>query len=219
MVVNKFIFNVKSKGLDIKTVYDIGAFRGAWSMDLRYSVLPNSKFFLFEGNPECEESLKERNMPYFMTVLSNPGRGDVDFFNGTNTGDSYYKETAKTYDTIGSIRVPTQTLDDIIEKSELPIPQFIKLDTQGSELDILKGAERNIMGKTELIFTEMPIIEYNKGAPKFSEYMDYFLSHDYIPIDILDILRHEETLMQVDMMFMLRSAKYKFLGENDVIRV
>jgi len=49
--------------------------------------------------------------------------------------------------------------------------------------------------------------------------MDYFLSHDYIPIDILDIHRHEETLMQVDMMFMLRSAKYKFLGENDVIRV
>lgn len=216
---NRFLFNLMSKGFKIETVYDVGAFRGEWSMDLKYNVLKDAKFFLFEGNPECEDGLKERRLPYFITVLSNPGRGDVDFYNGTNTGDSYYKETAKTYDDIGSIRVPTQTLDDIIERLSLPIPQFIKLDTQGSELDILKGAERNIVGKTELIYTEMPIIEYNKGAPKFSDYIDYMKSFDYIPIDILGVHRYEETLMQVDVMFMLRSAKYKFLGENDVIRV
>lgn len=219
MSVSSFLFKIKSAGLDINTVYDVGAFRGEWSMDLKYRTLPDAKFFLFEGNPECEDGLKERKLPYFITVLSNPNRGEVDFYNGTNTGDSYYKETAKTYDTIGSIRVQTQTLDDIIDKLSLPIPQFIKLDTQGSEIDILKGAEKNIMGKTELIYTEMPIIEYNKGAPKFSDYIDYMKSYDYIPIDILDFHRHEETLMQVDMMFMLRSAKYKFLGENDVIRV
>jgi len=69
-------------------------------------------------------------------------------------------------------------LDELIDKHNLPIPDFIKLDTQGSELDILKGATK-IVGKTPLIFTEMPIIEYNKGAPKFSEYMDFFKAHDY----------------------------------------
>jgi hypothetical protein len=93
------------------------------------------------------------------------------------------------------------------------------LDTQGAELDILRGAEKHIMGKTELLLTEMPIVEYNRGAPKFSEYIDYMRSFDYIPIDVFQIHRAEETLLQVDLMFMLRSAKYKFLGENNVIRV
>jgi hypothetical protein len=109
-------------------------------------------------------------------------------------------------------------LDELIDKHNLPIPDFIKLDTQGSELDILKGASK-VMGKTSLIFTEMPIIEYNKGAPKFSDYMDFFKAHDYIPVDIFDMHRAEETLMQVDIMFMLRETKYRILGANDVIRV
>lgn len=218
MGLNRFLFNAKAKGLPIDVVYDIGAFRGQWSMDLKYNVLQNSRFYLFEGNKECEESLKEKKLMYFMDVLADPGRGEVDFYNGTNTGDSYYQETTKIYEGFQPIRVPTITLDELIDKHNLPIPDFIKLDTQGSELDILKGASK-IMGKTPLIFTEMPIIEYNKGAPKFSDYMDFFKAHDYIPVDIFDMHRAEETLMQVDIMFMLREAKYRILGANDVIRV
>lgn len=215
----KFISDMRSKGLNIDTVYDIGAHRGDWSIELKYRALPNAKFFLFEANPEYEERLKERNMQYFITTLSNPGRGEVDFYSLSNTGESYYKETTSHYDNVQPTKVQTQTLDDIIEKLNLPIPQFIKLDTQGSELDILRGAERNIMGKTEMIFTEMPIIEYNKGAPKFSDYMDYMRSFDYIPVELIGIHRSEETLMQVDIMFVLRSAKYEFLGTNSTIRV
>lgn len=219
MDLNKFLFNIVSKGLNIQSVFDIGAHIGLWSMNLRNNVLHSSNFFLFEGNPKYEQDLKRTSLPYIITVLSNPGRGEVEFFNGTNTGDSYYKETTAIYDQMGSVRVPTHTLDDIIEHFNLPIPQLIKLDTQGAELDILRGAEKHIMGKTELLLTEMPIVEYNRGAPKFSEYIDYMRSFDYIPIDVFQIHRAEETLLQVDLMFMLRSAKYKFLGENNVIRV
>ena len=219
MDLNKFLFDITSRGLNIQTVYDVGAHVGSWSLNLRYNLLHNANFFLFEGNPEYEQNLKETSLPYLITVLSNPGRGEVEFFNGTNTGDSYYKETTSIYDQMGSIRVPTRTLDDIIDHYNLPIPQFIKLDTQGAELDILRGAQKHIMGKTELLLTEMPIVEYNKGAPKFSEYIDYMRSFDYTPIDVFQVHRAEETLLQVDVMFMLRSAKYKFLGENNVIRV
>ncbi len=114
-------------------------------MDLKYNVLQNSRFYLFEGNKECEESLKEKKLMYFMDVLADPGRGEVDFYNGTNTGDSYYQETTKIYEGFQPIRVPTITLDELIDKHNLPIPDFIKLDTQGSELDILKGVSK-VMG-------------------------------------------------------------------------
>lgn len=218
MKLNKILFAAKSNGLVINTVYDIGACNGSWSMNMRYNLLPNAKFYLFEGNPAYEEQLKSRNMPYFITVLSNPDRGEVEFFNGTNTGDSYYKETTKIYDTMSSIHLPTQTLDNLIQEQDLPIPQFVKLDTQGSELDILAGA-KIILGKTEFLLTEMPIVEYNKGAPKFSDYVDVMKENGYVPIDIIDIIRAEDTLLQIDILFMLKDAKEKFLGKYDVIRV
>jgi len=128
-----------------------------------------------------------------------------DFYNGTNTGDSYYKETTTIYDDKTSIKMPTVTLDELIEQNNLPIPQLLKLDTQGSELDILQGATK-LLGKTELIVTELPIIEYNKGAPNISEYLEFFKSHDYIPVDVLEVHRGEETLIQLDILIIRYSV-------------
>lgn len=201
----------------IETVYDVGACNGWWYMNTR-PYLPEAKFFLFEANPAYEEQLKRLGQTVFNKVLSNPGRGEVEFYNGTNTGDSYYKETTTIYDEQPSIKMPTVTLDELIEEHNLPIPQLLKLDTQGSELDILEGATK-LIGKTQMIVTELPIIEYNKGAPKISDYLDYFRAHDYIPIDIVEVHRGEETLIQLDILFALRSAKNKVLGANVQVRV
>lgn len=219
MSLNRLLFNLKTNGLPIDVIYDVGAHRGSWSLELRYNaVFQQTKFYLFEANEEYAPVLKEHNMPFFINVLSSPERKEVDFYNSTNTGDSYYQESTVHHENFVPIRVPTTTLDELMDKNNLPIPDFIKLDTQGSEIDILKGATK-IIGKTPLIFTEMPIIEYNKGAPKFSDYMDFFKAHDYIPIDVFDIHRAEETLLQLDIMFMLRTAKHQFLGGNPTIRV
>ena len=201
----------------IQTVYDVGACNGWWYMNTR-PHLPEAKFFLFEANPDYEETLKATGQTVFNKVLSNPGRGEVNFYNGTNTGDSYYKETTSIYDAHQPVKMPTVTLDELIEEYNLPIPQLLKLDTQGSELDILQGATK-VVGKTQLIVTEMPIIEYNKGAPKISDYLEFFKAHDYIPIDVVEVHRGEETLIQLDMLFVLRSAKYQVLGANREVRV
>ena len=217
-MINNYLFMMEEKGLRFKTVYDVGACNGLWSTTLKEDYLYESEFIMFEANSEYNEVLKSTGIRYFNTVLSSPGRGEVEFFNGTNTGDSYYKETTTIYDNQIPIKVPTTTLDELIEKNNLPIPQLLKLDTQGSELDILQGATK-LLGKTELIVTELPIIEYNRGAPNISEYLEFFKSHDYIPVDVLEVHRGEETLIQLDILFVLRSAKYQVLGPNRQVRV
>lgn len=205
-------------GLKINTVYDIGACDGRWSSAVKTFHLPESDFILFEANPAYENILARSGMRFFNKVLSNPGRGNVEFFNGTNTGDSYYKETTTIYDDKTSISLPTITLDELIDQNNLPIPEFLKIDTQGAELDILSGAKK-VIGKTQMILTELPIIEYNKGAPKISDYLDFFKNHDYIPVDITEIHRAEYTLLQLDILFVLREAKNKYLSPNIQIRV
>lgn len=217
-MINNYLFMMEEKGLRFKTVYDVGACNGLWSTTLKEDYLYESEFIMFEANSEYNEVLKSTGIRYFNTVLSSPGRGEVEFFNGTNTGDSYYKETTTIYDQMDSIKLPTTTLDDLIEKYNLQIPQLLKLDTQGSELDILSGATK-LVGKTELILTELPIIEYNKGAPNISDYLNYFKAHDYIPIDVIEVHRGEHTLIQLDILFILREAKNKYLSPNVQVRV
>lgn len=213
-----FLRRVQDAGLRIDHVYDIGACDGAWSLAMRSRVLPHASFFLFEANPAYAHSLGRTGFrSYGGAALSNPGRSQVEFFNGTNTGDSYYKETTRFYDRQGSITLPCTTLDELKRADRLPTPQFIKIDTQGSELDILCGAE-SFIRDVDLVYTECPIIRYNAGAPSIQDYLDHFRNRQFIPIDIFEIHRAEHTLLQVDIMFMRKESKERLLGPNDFIR-
>ena len=207
-----------SKKMKIKTVYDVGAHNGEWSTAVQNLALPNSKFILFEANPMHEESLSESGFDFFNgTALSKPGVKSVEFFLGPGGhGDSYYKENTKFFDKCESITLPAITLDSVIKKENLPKPDFIKLDTQGSELDILNGA-KSIFDTVKLIYVEIPILSYNKGAPTFQEYIDFFKSKNFVPIDIVDIGRMEDTLVQIDVLFMHKDAKNKIFNPNKMV--
>ena len=212
----KFLEHMEALGYKTKVVYDIGACQAAWSKELKTNF-KNVEIILFEANPAYKTALENSGFKFFNDALSNPGRKYVDFYNGTNTGDSYYKETTKYYDEQSSIRLTCKTLDEIVEKNHLPIPNLIKIDTQGSELDILNGAQL-IIDKVDFIYIELPIIRYNEGAPNISEYLEFFRSKNYVPIDIFEIHRAENILLQIDIMFVRSVVKEKYLGPSEFIR-
>jgi FkbM family methyltransferase len=212
----KFLGNIVAAGYNLKTVYDIGACCGNWSRELRTGH-PNAEIILFEANPSYKEALESSGFKYFNVALSNPARDYVDFFNGTNTGDSYYKETTKYYDLQTSIRLPCKTLDSVIKENNLPLPNFIKIDTQGSELDILAGSS-SILDSVDFIYTECPIIRYNDGAPNIADYLEFFRNKNFIPVDIFEVHRAENILLQIDIMFVRSGTKERYLGPSVNIR-
>jgi hypothetical protein len=81
----------------------------------------------------------------------------------------------------------------------------------------LAGAE-SIIDKVDLIYTECPIIQYNAGSPNISEYLEYFKSKNFIPLDIFEIHNMENTLLQIDIMFMKKETKERVFGPNINIR-
>jgi len=208
-----YLRKVKSQGLEIETVYDVGACVGKWTSQMKQSVLFDSDFYLFEGNPVYKDILSQQNSFVHIGVLSNPGRETVNFYNGCDTGDSYYKETTDHYDNRKPITLPCRTLDSVIEENNLPIPQFLKIDTQGSEIDIMAGAKK-VMGKADLVYLECPIIEYNKDSPNIFDYLMLMSSYGYIPTDVLEIHRSEEVLLQIDVMFIKAETKDRLFGKN-----
>lgn len=213
----KYIADIQKNGLVIDTVFDIGAHKGWWSLPLKNGVLRDSFFYLFEANPAHEAELKATGFPYYLGVLSAPGRDTVEFYSIEGTGDSYYRENTKFYDNTVATTVSARTLETVIKEATLPVPQLLKLDTQGSEIDILRGAE-SVLSLVDLVYLECPVLKYNAGAPSLTEYIDYMKSQNFMPSDVLEVHSHDKALIQIDMMFINITTKERLYGKDHTPR-
>ena len=216
MIAN-YLRQIQQAGLKLDVVFDIGACSGQWTQELRRSALANSKFYLFEANGAHSHQLNSLGVPFFIGVLSNPGRQFVEFFSKNSTGDSYYKENTVHYDSHSAVRVPCNTLADVMDKAAIPIPNFIKIDTQGSELDILKGVEQHL-DKVDLIYLECPVIRYNLEAPTLQDYLDYMRDNGFVPTEVLEIHKNEHIILQIDIMFINHKTKERIYGPTQYSR-
>jgi len=218
MSLANFLQRVRQDGLTINTVYDIGANAGYWTAEMKQTVLHGSKFYMFEGNASHYTSLANVGSPFYICILSNPGRTTVDYYVANTTGDSYYKENTVHYANTASTVMPCYTLDDIVAQDKLPIPEFIKIDTQGSELDILRGAE-SILDQVKLVYLECPIITYNIGAPSINDYLEYMKCMGFVPMDVLEVHTSDQTLLQIDIMFINTKTKSELYGSPKFLNV
>lgn len=216
-MITDYLRKLSDDGLKINTVYDVGACEGVFTYQIRDVLGHNTKFFLFEANKDLETKLKSTGYPYFLGVLSDPGRTFVEFYSKVSTGDSYYKENTYHFDNMEPTLVPCRTLDSLVNEFNLPIPNLLKIDTQGSEIDILKGAE-SILQNIDLVYLETPFMEYNFGAPSLEQYLSFMRDNNFIPVEIIDIQRCENTVFQLDIMFMNYKTKCRLYGPNKNIR-
>ena len=100
----------------------------------------------------------------------------------------------------------------------MPYPNFIKLDTQGSEIDILNGAS-DIIDFVDLIAIECPIMEYNSNSPNFYDYLKYFKEHNFLPVQITEEHMSEDILIQLDMVFMKKETKDRILSPTTTLKI
>lgn len=194
-----FIRGLKKAGLSFYTVLDIGANKGDWTKFVKSSVLRHSNFYLIEPNSKYSKTLSSYGQ-VFDCILSDTEKS-VNFFQIDGTGDSYYKEVGKHYKDVTPKNMTTTTLD----KLNLPPIDFIKLDTQGSELDILSGFEIGLT-KTKALIIEVPIYEYNFGAPNFTDYVNFMNARNFAAVSVIDSHIVEGVLTQVDIGFLNRSV-------------
>ena len=188
------LFLIKYK-VNINFVYDIGAYKGEWTNTVK-KYLSNARFYLFEPNSIHNYELAKTNFPYFNLFLGESEK-KITFWSANATGDTKYPE----FNPILKPKSLQQvTLDYIVNKNNLPLPEFIKLDTQGSELDILQGATHAIQD-CKVMILETPILKYNSGAPNQIDYLKFMKNIGMIPVWVTDIHRQKETAIQMDFAF------------------
>lgn len=214
---NSIILHLLENSIEIENIYDVGAFQGKWTKQMNETCLKKSRFFMFEANIENEIHLKNLDHKYFINVLSDKTKS-VKFYSKSHSGDSYYLEKTKFYeDTIKPKSLLTTTLNDIQKTQNIPLPDFLKIDTQGSEIDILIGANK-ILKNCKIILLECPIVSYNIGAPPLQKYIDYLDKIDFLPLDITEIHHLDKVLVQVDIIFLKRQIFHQIYKEKKLLK-
>jgi len=160
-----------------KVIYDIGACVLHWSKEAQ-KIWPESKIYAFEAMDSVEFLYKEKEMDYYIGVFSDENDKEITFYQSDISpgGNSYYKEKSWATDIYYNKKseriVKTITIDTAVNNKNFQYPDLIKIDTQGCEIDILKGMT-NILNHCEHLIVELQHDEYNEGA---------MLSKDSIPI-------------------------------------
>lgn len=196
-----------AKGIDISVIFDIGAHKGRWTKEHK-KIFKKSDFYLFEANEEHLKKLNTRGGTVCIGVLSSNGL-PAKFYKKIGTGDSLYKENTTHYTDENYELVNTITLNQVMIDRKLPQPDFLKLDVQGAELDVLAGASDVIDG-CKLILAECPISPYNIGSPDINDYLNYFKKIGFTPLRITEQHNDAGALLQVDILFLRNIFLSKF---------
>ena len=66
----------------------------------------------------------------------------------------------------------TMTLNTIVKTKNFPLPDLVKIDVQGSELDIIKGG-LDVINNAKYLIVELQDVQYNRGAPMAHETIQF----------------------------------------------
>jgi FkbM family methyltransferase len=182
-------------------ILDIGANIGQFHRESKY-YFPDSFIFSIEASADCEPFLKEITDNYYIGLLASDN-SEYNFYSrkdtGTGTGNSIYRELTNFYsdEQVHIIKQQGIRLDDLFESdSEFDL---IKIDTQGSELDIIKGG-MDLCKRSKGILLEVSLTKYNEGAPLYDDVMQFMSSIGFNSVEILDEARNHGSHQQ-DILF------------------
>ena len=187
-----------------KSVLDIGANVGQFYNESK-SIFPNAYYYLIEGSEHCEDALKTLNVDYSISLLSNVEK-EVDFYVRKHeprcTGNSIYRENTSFYDDdqITIEKKYTKTLTSLLDNK---IFDLIKIDVQGSEIDIINGG-LEIFKNAKGVLMEVSLVDYNQNAPTKDFVYEYMDNLGFKPVELIGNINHPLTyeLIQQDILFL-----------------
>lgn len=188
------------RGFTPQTIIDVGAFEGEWGR-LAKRIWPTCRLFMIEPNLASSAALasaaKELDAAVFGELLGANDDQTVQFM-VMGSGSSVLAERGSVLRRVETRRL--RRLDSLI--MNIAAPALLKIDAQGYELEILKGASQ-LIAAIEAILLEISIIEINEGAPLLHDVVSFMKRLGFVAYDILQIHRRplDGALNQIDVIF------------------
>lgn len=160
---------------------DVGCHAGSF-LDIILQLAPYGMHIGFEPIPDLYRKLKKKYFKYSQVTIYSYALGDASgetSFQHVTTNEGYSGLKKRRYDrpneSVEEIKVNIECFDNIVPK-DLQI-DFIKIDVEGAELQVLKGAMQTIRTYKPVI-----VFEHGLGAADF---------YGTKPEDVFDLLTSE----------------------------
>ncbi len=184
--INTFLHSIIKT--DKPIFYDVGGNKGDYTLMLKKSF-PNSTITTFEPNPNTFKVL-QTNIGK-QSKLINKGVGEKQgvlklFFDVNNktsvqasSNPEIIKQIAKTTD-LESVTIDVITLDDYVTEPQIDL---LKIDVEGFELEVLKGAKQ-LINANKIKIIQFEFNEVNIIQRRFlKDFYDFLPNYDFFRLD------------------------------------
>lgn len=206
-----FYKTLKDFNFQPKHIVDIGANHGTWTREA-LQHFPNAYYTLLEPQSWLKDSmldlLEKNNKIHFHPVGAGEKQGSFNFTIVDRDDSCSFRYTKEEAEKAGfkQIEIPVVTLNDLLANSELPVPDIIKIDAEGLDIEVLKGAS-NYLGKTEVFMVEAGVVnkQFSNSFLKLINFMD---ENNYRLFEITDLNRpfSPSVLWLVELVFVKKNG-------------
>lgn len=173
-------YQCKRKDIKIEEgeiVVDIGANIGEFSLSIAETA---GQVYSFEPDPEVFRALQKNLLSYencqsFPLALAD-SEGEIEFFLSTNGADSS-AIVPDTYDK--KITIPATTLDAFVKARNIPKLDFLKVEAEGFEPEVLNGASETLQTVRKIVVDCGP---ERRGEPTFDACNKILMTHGFSTI-------------------------------------
>jgi FkbM family methyltransferase len=188
------------RGYAPQCILDIGAAVGDWTR-LCLHFWPRARYFLIEPLEERRSALAalKAACPAVDFLIAGAGDRPGKLPLGI-TADLYGSSFA--YSGQEERLVDVVTLNDLFARRYFPQPQFLKLDVQGFELNVLEGGSQ-LIAACDLILLELQFFRFSPAMKLMHESIAWMAERRFYPYEIVDVLRRplDGAMGQCDLLF------------------
>jgi FkbM family methyltransferase len=194
-------------------IFDVGAYTGQ-TVSGYLSSFPEANIFAFEPTPISYAQLKQKfdgnKQVRCINFAISDSAGVIPFhlneFSPTNSTLST-DASANEYwgnellSTVETVSVQSESLDKVCQNEDIDHIDILKLDVQGAELKVLKGAERMLNERRiSIIYLEIIFVPTYKGQSTYYEIGEYLSTKGFDIYGIFN-LTYDKRLKQADVLF------------------
>lgn len=193
---------------NIKLIIDVGANKGQFRDFLRNEIRYTGNIISFEPNPVDFEFCKQRSkldeewevFPWALgsksaTLPLNIMKSSVFSSFHLPRGDVVNFDSNRVEQTVN---VPVRTLDDVIEELGLDATDaYLKCDTQGHDLEVLRGATL-MLSRLAAFQSELSLLPIYKGTPTMLTALGEMIDYGYRVAAMAPVSMHAGAVIEYD---------------------
>jgi FkbM family methyltransferase len=197
---------LKADGFSPAAAVDVGAFEGEWSRLCR-AIFPEVHVLMVEAGQARAAALAAR--------CADDARLQVRHaLLGSGVMSVRFREQASNSGVVNdasedAVSMTTVTLDDVLTHGPFAGPALLKLDVQGFELEVLKGALATL-ATVEVLIVELSLIQLHAVAPDALDVQQWLARQGFRLFDICGFIRRpvDGALWQIDAIFVKRTSRF-----------